>query len=203
MRSFFIAVLFSLVATSANAVVYVKIKNVGTDLVVSYQGSVDLRSTTGKADKRFINSTLLLDLGDGVGAISTHNAFGFLDGYGLNVSSIVAPKVDLFKRWALSGKHSGDNFVVQISPILNTAHLWLPDGYVSGSFFSGTSIFLNNSLSHMQAAARGTYAWSWSNGGYSDSLRVTLVPVPAALPLLAGGLGVLGLMGWRRKRATA
>ncbi|WP_029065734.1 hypothetical protein [Labrenzia sp. DG1229] len=201
MRSFFIAVLFSLVATSANAVVYVTIKNVGKDLVVSYQGSVDLRSTTGKADDRFVNSTLLLDLGDGVGAISTHNAFGFVDGYGLDVSSIVAPNVDLFKRWALSGIHSGDNFVVQISPILNTAHLWLPDGYVSGSFFSGTSVFLNNSLSHMQAA-RGTFEWSWSNGDYSDSLKVTLVPVPAALPLLAGGLGVLGLMGWRRKRTT-
>jgi hypothetical protein len=28
------------------------------------------------------------------------------------------------------------------------------------------------------------------------------IPVPAALPLLAGGLGVLGMMGWRRRRAA-
>lgn len=29
---------------------------------------------------------------------------------------------------------------------------------------------------------------------------VTPVPVPAALPLLAGGLGLLGFMGWRRRQ---
>ncbi len=29
------------------------------------------------------------------------------------------------------------------------------------------------------------------------------VPVPAALPLLAGGLGLLGFMGWRRKRKAS
>ncbi|MBG6202642.1 hypothetical protein IWQ48_003789 [Labrenzia sp. EL_13] len=32
---------------------------------------------------------------------------------------------------------------------------------------------------------------------------VTPVPLPAALPFLAGGIGFLGLMGWRRKRAAA
>ena len=30
----------------------------------------------------------------------------------------------------------------------------------------------------------------------------TVVPLPAALPLFAGGLGLLGLLGWRRKRAA-
>ena len=29
------------------------------------------------------------------------------------------------------------------------------------------------------------------------------VPLPAALPLFAGGLGVLGLLGWRRKKKMA
>ena len=28
-------------------------------------------------------------------------------------------------------------------------------------------------------------------------------PLPAALPLFAGGLGALGLLGWRRKRKQA
>ncbi|MBG6178725.1 hypothetical protein IWQ55_006592 [Labrenzia sp. EL_208] len=32
--------------------------------------------------------------------------------------------------------------------------------------------------------------------------KATVVPLPAALPLLAGGLGLLGFMGWRRKRAA-
>ncbi|MEM9630349.1 MAG: VPLPA-CTERM sorting domain-containing protein [Pseudomonadota bacterium] len=36
-----------------------------------------------------------------------------------------------------------------------------------------------------------------------NALTVTAVPVPAALPLLAGGIGFLGFAGWRRKRSAA
>jgi hypothetical protein len=32
---------------------------------------------------------------------------------------------------------------------------------------------------------------------------VDAVPLPAALPLFATGLGVLGLLGWRRKKKAA
>ena len=35
------------------------------------------------------------------------------------------------------------------------------------------------------------------------SLDVTPTPIPAALPLFATGLGVMGLFGWRRKRKIA
>ncbi|MEM1045869.1 MAG: PEP-CTERM sorting domain-containing protein [Pseudomonadota bacterium] len=37
----------------------------------------------------------------------------------------------------------------------------------------------------------------------SGAAIVSPVPLPAALPLLAGGLGLIGLMGWRRKRRAA
>lgn len=33
-----------------------------------------------------------------------------------------------------------------------------------------------------------------------DDLQLMAVPLPAALPLFAGGLGLIGLLGWRRKR---
>jgi hypothetical protein len=33
--------------------------------------------------------------------------------------------------------------------------------------------------------------------------EVSATPLPAALPLFAGGLGALGLLGWRRKRKAA
>ncbi len=35
-----------------------------------------------------------------------------------------------------------------------------------------------------------------------DNVSVSAVPLPAALPLFAGGLGLLGLLGWRRKRTA-
>ena len=36
-----------------------------------------------------------------------------------------------------------------------------------------------------------------------DTSPVSTVPLPAALPLFATGLGALGLLGWRRKKAAA
>ena len=40
------------------------------------------------------------------------------------------------------------------------------------------------------------------NGG-SITTEIAATPLPAALPLFAGGLGALGLFGWRRKRKNA
>jgi hypothetical protein len=48
---------------------------------------------------------------------------------------------------------------------------------------------------------------SASNSGAPSMWSVTdppaTTPLPAALPLFAGGLGTLGLLGWRRKRKAA
>ncbi len=38
---------------------------------------------------------------------------------------------------------------------------------------------------------------------FDGNPTVSAVPVPAALPLLAGGLGLMGLVGWRRRRKNA
>lgn len=37
----------------------------------------------------------------------------------------------------------------------------------------------------------------------SNQIHINVIPLPGALPLMAGGIGLLGLMGWRRKRAAA
>lgn len=48
-------------------------------------------------------------------------------------------------------------------------------------------------------------SYTSGSGVFLDSTGVTPtpVPVPAALPLFAGGLGFLGLLGWRRRRSTS
>ena len=49
----------------------------------------------------------------------------------------------------------------------------------------------------------GTYYFDSTSISASISSDPTVVPVPAAVPLFATGLGALGLLGWRRKKAAA
>jgi hypothetical protein len=49
----------------------------------------------------------------------------------------------------------------------------------------------------------GTSACGGDHGLTSQWSTTSATPLPAALPLFAGGLGALGLLGWRRKRKNA
>ena len=76
--------------------------------------------------------------------------------------------------------------------------------------------WLNPFLSHFQILlGPGYYVVSLLTAGESDppgdetafpagvSVRVDTIPIPAALPLLAAGLGAMGFMGWRKKSKIA
>ena len=72
-----------------------------------------------------------------------------------------------------------------------------PIGSVVSSNGGSVSAFLSG----------GSLVLNWAGMSYrdGDTVRVefspvSAVPLPAALPLLAGGLGGLGVMGWWRKR---
>ena len=53
--------------------------------------------------------------------------------------------------------------------------------------------------------------WTWADESvgiqtgavYAEFAPVSMTPLPAALPLFAGGLGALGLLGWRRKHKNS
>jgi hypothetical protein len=47
--------------------------------------------------------------------------------------------------------------------------------------------------------APNIYRWTWGSAA-DQSFTLDVIPLPAALPLFATGLGALGLLGWRRKR---
>ncbi|MET1414838.1 hypothetical protein ABVF61_21375 [Roseibium sp. HPY-6] len=57
----------------------------------------------------------------------------------------------------------------------------------------------------------GTSVFAFLGDGSGDDdfddivvrIDVAAVPIPAGLPLLVGGMGMLGYMGWRRKKATS
>ena len=49
----------------------------------------------------------------------------------------------------------------------------------------------------------GTYEWTWGSEADAGSFTLeigTTTPLPATLPLFAGGIGVMGLLARRKKR---
>ena len=63
-------------------------------------------------------------------------------------------------------------------------------------FHDGTSPFYSTSGGDSGGDTQGTYSISVVSNG-------SQIPLPTALPLFATGLGLMGLLGWRRKRRAA
>ena len=72
-----------------------------------------------------------------------------------------------------------------------------PTFSIAPNFLAATVLDVNKNL------LTGVSVTSASGFDYLAGVTLTAVPVPAAFPLLAGGLGLMGLLGWRRKRRAA
>jgi hypothetical protein len=86
---------------------------------------------------------------------------------------------------------------------LNVGQLYVPVGYVSNSPLIDSATYNNATFSSLMIIP-GRYTYTWGSGaGQRVTLNIGQTPLPAALPLFATGLGVLGLLGWRRKQKAA
>jgi hypothetical protein len=74
------------------------------------------------------------------------------------------------------------------------------------SFFSIGNLLaiqLTGGLNNIQLAFNETMSGGEGFSFGFTSASISATPLPAALPLFAGGLSALGLIGWRRKRKAA
>ena len=87
----------------------------------------------------------------------------------------------------------------------------IPTGVITGITNFTTNVTQGISISDIMTTAHTVTinfgSSSWANGEFLSfdlvTEHVAPVPLPAAFPLFAGGLGLLGLFGWRRKRMAA
>ena len=76
----------------------------------------------------------------------------------------------------------------------------LLEGLLNGPGFTNSTVFF---LLTANQSLPPNGAISWSASESSTNPINNPAPLPAALPLLATGLGAFGLLGWRRKRKAA
>jgi hypothetical protein len=81
--------------------------------------------------------------------------------------------------------------------------IYVPYGYVSDTALLDSATWDGTSLTIL-GLTPGTYVWTWgtdADQSYTlDIVAPAATPLPAALPLFAGGLGVIGLLGARKRR---
>ncbi len=174
--------------------------------VFSYNGD----ENGGPSPISQLSQIFLLDASDGLSLVVVHDNPN--DGSGGSTSM----------QWNLTGDTAAQVLADDPSELVsvsgggtqfNSTKNWLgccTDGYALGSLDGdGWAMF-----GQFLTAPIGINQWAVSSFGSTSisldleagrrvRLDLTPVPVPAALPLLAGGLGLMGFLGWRRRRKAA
>jgi hypothetical protein len=177
---------------AANASTYiVTIEEVGSDMVATGSGQLDLTNLT------FFSS----QSGPGAGIVPNTAQISFAaTGSTIDTYSGLFSGPASFGTGTLTLADTTSGEPVFFSSVLDL--LAVPTGYISDAALgASTSTYSNATLTSL-GVTPGIYVWTWGPGA-NQSFTLDImnpIPIPAALPLFATGLGALGLMGWRRKR---
>lgn len=178
-------------STSAHAAFTFELQEVGSDVVLTGSGSVNLGALTYYVEGSSIGGLVIpsepffqvgakgapLDIYKWVLAPTGPASFGA----GSYTSSLAA---------AGSAIGFGDNNVN------------VPKGYISGTQLSGSATFANSTFASL-GITPGSYTWSWGSGATADSVTLTAaVPEPSTYAMALAGLGILGVWARRQKRIS-
>ena len=178
-------------ATPARAAAIMSFDQVGTDVVGTLSGSLDLTGMTADA----LPSTF-------VGAGVEPNLAGF------SIGTVGDPQTHYTQvtgptSFGSGGYTGADNSSATDFAVYGggpTTGLWVPVGYTSGNPLSGTLLFSNATFSSL-GLTPGTYLYTLGSG---DTVTVQIgpaapVPEPASMLLLGSGFSAALLRRRRRK----
>jgi hypothetical protein len=154
---------------SAGSVVNMTLLEVGGDVVLSGAGTMNLTSLTN-AQPLFRESSvvpLASQFGCGLAGPGPFNSrlytgatFNSPAGFGSGGQT-------------LGSSGTGDFFGITFA--ISNNQLFVPSGYTSGSFISGTTTFNSTTLATLEATP-GTYTWSWGSGPTASSIILQVGP---------------------------
>ncbi|HWX17005.1 MAG TPA: PEP-CTERM sorting domain-containing protein [Chthoniobacterales bacterium] len=180
-----IAIMCGLSVRPAQAGYIVTLQQVGSDVVATGSGPIDLTGLSFKINFSFAasiepNNALILTGSSG---------FSGTDEYS---GSFSGPLVFGTGGGTLASSASGD-FV----GFHDHGFLDVPTGYISGTALSDSATYNNATFSSLGVNI-GTYEWTWGNG-QNQNFTLVAVPEGSTLGLLAVGALALGLVWMRRK----
>ena len=155
-------------------VVNMTLLEVGGDVVLSGAGTMNLTSLTNVQplfrDSNIVPSASQFGCGlAGPGPFNSRIYSG---------STFNSPTNFGTGNQTLGSSGTGDFFGVTF--VVSNNQLFVPSGYTSGSFISGTTTFNSTTLATI-GATPGTYTWSWGSGANASSI-VMQVGVPSVTP---------------------
>ena len=171
-------------ALSASAEMIITLVEQGNDLVATASGSfntTDLTLDSSTSGPYIAPVSGVLHLG-GDGSYATRDTF----------SSISGPSNFGTGSGGPASSSSGDFVALRIT---TENVIMAPDGYVSGTFLSGTSTWSNMSLAN-QGITPGSYVWTWGSGENADSLTLNAIPEPATFAFI--GISAIAAFTGRR-----
>lgn len=181
-----LAMLTGLSTRPAQAAYMMTLTEVGSDVVATGSGSLDL---TGLSQRESVFAPFInpqrADLYVGMAQEVPAPVYE---------GTIIGP--GNFGPGGFNNSASGSGDVAGIADGLSG--VVVPEGYVSGAALSGNATWNNSSFTSL-GVTPGTYVWSWGSSASDDTLTLqigpaAIVPEPSSLTLLSSGLGLLGLM---------
>jgi hypothetical protein len=168
----------------------------GADTIYTYTGPVFTSASSPWTTSDFVTVTLdfVNPLPSNLATLSSEipSSFSFTDGIPADTITNPTSLVTSFFATDASGDITEWDIAAQNSTI-----------GIGSEFCTSLAclIFLGGTNAYDYAVTvSGILADGTNTGGSPSDWVVTTTPLPAALPLFAGGLGAMGLLGWRRKR---
>ena len=177
-----------LAAAPAKALITLKVKQVGSDLVVTGSGSASTAALTAvSTDPAYTNVLTPIQVYAGPAAftgVAPDVAVGLWSG--LNGPASFSSESALFEYPDVAATNTGQLFGILTSANLSDIRLVLPLSYSSGASLSGTTTYTNLSLAQAGLAYGQVYTWTWGSNTAAETLRLEIgdtQSVPAPLPL--------------------